>query len=120
MKDSRVTAAAVKLISENGLDADKLSVKMPKAFLIHIASCIKNWSDIAPYLGFEIGDFEEVFQSSGSEKSKKLFVLEKWSTKLGEEATFCQLIEIFLVAEREDLAERVCEYYAIWNKEKSK
>ena len=38
-------------------------------------------------------------------------MLERWKERFGREATFFKLVEVFLRADRRDLAENVCEFF---------
>lgn len=98
------------LITNNGLSETQLSKKIPKMLLALIAMSISGWREIAPLLNLEDTEREDI-ESGKTPREQRLKMLEKWEEKHGNDATFFNLIEKFLIAKRRDLADKVCDVF---------
>ena len=99
------------LVARHRLTEEELSINVSHDLFAHIIKKMNNWREIAPHLGLNPTDREDIEEKRGTPKEQRLFMLERWKEKFGREATFFKLVEVFLSAERRDLAEEVCEFF---------
>lgn len=88
-----------------------MSIPVPYELLVFISESMNNWRDIAPYLGLQAVDREDIMENGTTAQERRLLMLEKWREKLGNTSTFFNLVKGFLDAGRRDLADQVCEFF---------
>ncbi len=74
------------------------------------------WRDVAPRLGLDSNDIEEVEIDGKSESDRRLKALQKWKSKLGLKATYMQLVEVLCRLGMAEQAEKVCRLVAAHGK----
>lgn len=105
------TPQSNELIARFGLKREEMQMKVNQNTLVEISSKITNWENIAAQLHLDPSDRENIGKKNSSETTKGLHALERWTEKLGKDATYYCLIGPLIKAGRKDLAEMVCELY---------
>ncbi len=87
-----------------------------------IAGFFGSWRDVAPHLGLDENDVEEVEEDGRKGAERKLKALQKWKSKFGFKATYKCLVEALVKVKMADRAEKVCQlvkshcckWYSCW------
>ena len=77
-----------------------------------IALSITDWRSIAPFLGLEETDEEDIEVMYSSTKTRNIAMLRKWKHLLGSSATYRRLLGAFWDVERIDLIDKLLEMVA--------
>ena len=77
-----------------------------------IALSITNWRSIAPFLGLEETDEEDIEASYSTVKTRNIAMLRKWKHLHGSSATYRRLLGAFWDVERIDLIDKLLEMLA--------
>ena len=74
-----------------------------------IALSIIDWRSIAPFLGLEETDEEDIEVMYSTVKTRNIAMLRKWKHLHGSSATYMRLLEAFWTVERIDLIDKLLE-----------
>ena len=77
-----------------------------------IALSIIDWRSIAPFLGLEETDEEDIEVMYSTVKTRNIAMLRKWKHLNGSRATYRKLLEAFWTVERIDLIDKLLEMLA--------
>lgn len=101
------------LLDDYNLTETNLYFRVTQELLVHLTKKIGNWRHIAPYLELTEVREEDIAEneSKRSNEQQTLRMFQTWSQKLGSQASFLKLVEIFLLVGRKDLAEEVCDFF---------
>ena len=77
-----------------------------------IALSITDWRSIAPFLGLEETDEEDIKASYSTVKTRNIATLRKWKHLHGSSATYRRLLGAFWDVERIDLIDKLLEMFA--------
>ena len=77
-----------------------------------IALSITDWRSIAPFLGLEETDEEDIEVTYSTVKTRNIAMLRKWKHLHGSSATYRRLLEAFWTVERIDLIDKLLEMVA--------
>ena len=67
-----------------------------------------DWRRIAPRIGLDETDQNDIEQEGKDESNKRLKALQMWKTRFGFRATYRNLVQAYLAVKNADHAERVC------------
>ncbi len=82
-----------------------------------IAGFLVSWRTLAPHLGLDESDEEEIEEDGREEAEKKLKALRKWKSKFAHKATYKVLVEALVKANMAEHAMLVCQVVkAHWSK----
>ena len=97
-----------KLLTEVGVDPEKLNERISDDHLCEIALFLTEWKTVVPFLGLDENDVDAIEQEGKKEQVKKLKALQKWKGKFVFAATYRKLVEVLLSLGMADVAEKVC------------
>ena len=80
-----------------------------------IAMSITDWRSIAPFLGLEETDEEDIETKYPTPKTRNIAMLRKWKHLQGSCATYRKLLEAFWDVERVDLIDKLLQMVAVEN-----
>ena len=87
-----------------------LGVRCSSAHIAKLSEHIEDWEELAPYFGLTEAEQQEIRASHALQyKVQKRKMLWKWVRKLGEKATYCELIKVLEEAGESLLISRVKE-----------
>ena len=96
------------LVRVTGVLLQKLDEPCSDEHLRTISSDLTHWRTVAPHLGLEDGDIEEIERDARKESEKRPKVLRKWKNKYSFKATYRVLTEALLKCHMADHAEKIC------------
>ena len=87
---------------------EKLDQPCKTKLLNDLALSIADWQSIARLLGLTEAEVAEIDEDNKNAKQKRMKMLQKWWEKLGRQATYRKLIEVFIKMKHTDLVEKLC------------
>lgn len=100
------------ILADKGLKEGNLDCPCTPEHRNDIARQITNWKALAPFIGLERTDEEEIDDENRSVMSKRIAMLRIWSEKRGKRATYLHLIKGFAQISRRDLIEKLCDIFS--------
>lgn len=100
------------ILADKGLEEGTLDCPCTPEHRNDIARQVTNWKALAPFIGLERTDEEEIDDENRSVMSKRIAMLRKWSEKRGKGATYLHLIKGFAQISRRDLIEKLCDIFS--------
>ncbi len=106
------------ILAHCGLTESQLDKPCSNVDIANIAGFFGSWRDVAPHLGLDETDVEEVEEDGRKGAERRLKALQKWKSKFGFKATYKWLVEALMKVNLADCAEQVCElvksHYRKW------
>ncbi len=98
------------ILAHCGLTESQLGNPCRNEDIAVIAGFFGSWRDVAPHLGLDETDVEEVEEDGRKGAERRLKALQKWKSKFGFKATYKCLVEALMKVKMADLAEKVCQH----------
>ena len=105
---SRAGVSLTSIVAEVGITLKDLDVKISNENLLKVPLFLLEWRTVAPYLGLDEVDVEDIERDGKKEADKRLKMLQCWKSKFAFRATYEKLAKAFLTVGRADDAEKVC------------
>ena len=96
------------LTAQVGISADELNKECSKEHINDISLFPTNWQTVAPLLGLDEVDEEDIQEDKTGAQNRRYKTLQKWKAKNVFKATYRVLVDVFLKIGRADFAEQVC------------
>ena len=106
------TITLEELVSAVGVPSGKLDQKFLDRHLYTLSLSLKSWRSIAPHLGLEKLEIEDIESKGKNEEEKKQMTLQRWKKRRTFDATNRKLIEAHLKVGDVDSAKSVCHLLA--------
>ena len=100
------------VLAEKGLEQRTLDCPCTFEHRNDIARHITNWKALAPFIGLERTDEEDIEEDNTTVKTRRIALLRKWSEKRGKGATYLHLMKGFAQISRRDLIEMLCDIFS--------
>ncbi len=97
------------ILAHCGVTESQLDKPCSNVDIADIASFFGSWRDVAPHLGLDETNVEEVEEDGRKGAERRLKALQKWKSKFGFKATYKWLVEALMKVNLADRAEKVCQ-----------
>ena len=99
------------LLADLNVSRDSLDVRCSDDHALEIAQQITNWKSLAPFIGLNQIDEENILMDPSCFNSvsvQRIRMIRRWMEIHGPEATYLNLVKGFLRIQRRDLIEKMC------------
>ena len=104
----RAAVTLSEIVAEVGISLEDLDTKVSDKHLLKVSLFLAEWRTVAPYLGLDDVDVEDIEQDGKKEADKRHKTLQRWKSKFAFKATYKKLAEAFLTIGKAHEAEKVC------------
>ena len=111
------TAARPSLELLKDVPPEKLDEPCKDEHLCEMALYITDWQSIAPFLGLTEAEESDIEKNYDKAMVQKIKMLRKWREKLGRQATYRKLANVFTKLKHANLVEELCDL--IWQRQSS-
>ncbi len=95
------------ILAHCGVTGSQLDKPCSTEDIADLAGFFGSWRDVAPYLGLDENDVEEVEDDGRKGAERRLKALQKWKSKFRFKATYKWLVEALIKVKVTDHAEKV-------------
>ena len=97
------------ILSSYGLEKKALDRRCSDGHRRNFALTFSEWRVVGDLLHFADEDLDAIDRSNSTEAQKKTALLDFWTERDGEEATYLKLAEALIAGQHRDLVESLCK-----------